>query len=396
MSPPDLLVVAGEASGDQHGARLLDALREHHPDLEAWGLGGDRLRAAGLASVADSQEISVVGLVEVLKIYRRARAIFRALLAEVDRRGTRTAVLIDFSGFNLRLARALEARGMTVIYYVSPQVWAWRRGRVETIAQTVDRMLVLFRFEVDFYRRHGVDATWVGHPLVETVPELPQAWDTVPAGASPEPTVLALLPGSRRSEVGALLPAMLVAARRLAATRPVRARLIRAPGLPQEVFDRALAAADDSADAGNALELEVVRGDDRFPAIAASHLALCASGTATLEVGLLGTPMLMLYRVSLPTYLLGRLMVRLPSYAMVNLVLGERVVPELVQGRTRPDRLAAEATALLDDRPRLDAMRRALSKLRARLGAGGASARAAAEVAPLLRAPLPASERRSA
>lgn len=374
-SPHELLVVAGEASGDLHGARLLAELRRLVPGLRAFGLGGDEMRAAGLDAVAHSSEISVVGIVEVWKILPRAREIFAALLAEVDRRRPRLAVLIDFPDFNLRLARELKARGLEVVYFISPQVWAWRRGRVKTIARVVDRMLVLFPFEVDFYRRHAVDVVHVGHPLVDEVPELPGVWD----GGEPAdgPFRIALLPGSRGSEVEALLPVMLEAVRHLAARLPVEARLIKAPTIPQETLEEAVLL--------SGLPVRIV-AEERFRAIAGSHLAFCASGTATLEVGLLGTPMVVVYRLARWTYLMARMLVRLPDISLVNLVLGRRVVPELVQGDATPERIAAEAFRLLTDARDREAVRAGLAELRGRLGEGGAAARAAQEVAELMTA----------
>jgi lipid-A-disaccharide synthase len=373
-----LLVVAGEASGDLHGARLLAELRRLVPDLTAFGLGGPELRAAGLEAVADSSEVAVVGVVEVVKMLPRIRQVFAALLAEVDRRQPRAAVLIDFPDFNLRLAGRLARRGIPVIYYISPQVWAWRRGRVRTIARRVDQMLVLFPFEVEFYRRAGVPAVHVGHPLVDEVPRLPSAWDR--ALAVGEPYRLALLPGSRRSEVEALLPAMLQAAARLAAEVPVAVSLIRAPGIPEAML---AAHVEVLRQGGFALAVRVV-SEDRFGAIADSHLALCASGTATLEVGLLGTPMVVLYRLALWSYVLAKLLVRLPNFAMVNLVLGREVVPELLQGEAEPVRIAAEALRLLRDGEARARVRDGLAELRPRLGEGGASARAAKQVAAVL------------
>ncbi len=397
----ELLLVAGEASGDLHGARLLAELRRLVPGLRAFGLGGAELRAAGLDAVADSSEVAVVGVVEVLKVLPRVRQVFAALLAEVDRRRPRAAVLIDFPDFNLRLAGRLARRGIPVGYYISPQVWAWRRGRVRTIARRVDLMLVLFPFEVEFYRRSGVRAVHVGHPLVDEVPRLPSAWDRELAAG--EPYRLALLPGSRRSEVAALLPAMLAAAARVAAELPVAVTLIRAPGIPEallaehlEAFrrrgggDRGHQGADMQAGGsggGGGGELPVpvrVESEDRFGAIADSHLALCASGTATLEVGLLGTPMIVLYRLARWSYVLARMLVRLPNFAMVNLVLGREVVPELLQGEAEPERIGAEALRLLGDGEARARVRAGLAELRPRLGEGGASARAARAVAEVL------------
>ncbi len=372
MSLP-LLIAAGEASGDLHGARLLTELRRLVPDVAAFGLGGDELAAAGLDRVAEASDISVVGLTEALKVLPRAREIFARLLAEVDRRRPRAALLIDSPEFNLRLAKELQRRGVPVVYYISPQVWAWRRGRVRAIAEHVDEMLVLFPFEVDFYAEHGVEVTHVGHPLVDEVPELPHIWDR--GAPRDEPFQVALLPGSRVSEVEAMLPVMLEAARRLAEELPVFVRLIRAPTIPAELLEEPVALSG----------LPVRISDrDRFAALADSHLALCASGTATLEVGLLGTPLLVLYRLHGWTYLAARLLVRLPHVSLVNLVLERAAVPELLQEKARPELVARAAADLLTDPARIARMRADLAELRGRLGRPGASQRAAREVAAFL------------
>ena len=369
-----LLVVAGEASGDLHAARLLAELRQHRPDLAPFGMGGEELRAAGVEILADSHEVAVVGITEALKVLPRARQVFRLLLAETERRRPPVAVLVDFAEFNLRLARELERRGVAVAYYVSPQVWAWRRGRVRTIAKVVDRMLVLFPFEADFYRDHGVEVDHVGHPLVDEVPELPQAWDaTHPLDT---PFRLVLLPGSRRSEVEALLPTMLAAAAAMAREVPLAVTLIRAQTVSRALLDRHLQ--------GAGIAVEVVDSDERFPRIAGSHLALCASGTATLEVGLLRTPLLVLYRLNRWSYWLGKALVKLPYFSLVNLVLAKQAVPELLQHDATPERIAAEGLHLLRDREAREAVRSSLAELRPRLGEGGASRRAAAAVVELL------------
>ncbi|HEY4595067.1 MAG TPA: lipid-A-disaccharide synthase [Thermoanaerobaculia bacterium] len=376
-SSRELLVVAGEASGDLHGARLISELHHRMPDVRTFGLGGDEMRQAGLEPVAHSSEISVVGLTEVLKILPRAREIFADLLREVDRRRPGVAVLIDFPDFNLRLAKELKSRGVEVLYYISPQIWAWRRGRVKTISRLVDRMLVLFPFEVDFYKDHDVDVVHVGHPLVDEVPVLPQAWDRNGAadGSFAGPYRVALLPGSRPSEVEALLPTLLESVKRLSAELPIEARIIRAPTVSPELIDEAVELAG--------AQVEIVE-KDRFAAVADSHLALCASGTATLEVGLLGTPMIMVYRLARWTYAFARLVIRLPNVSLINLVLGRRVVPELIQGEANPERIAAEAVRLLTDAGERGRMRAALAEVRGRLGEGGASRRAAGEVADML------------
>jgi len=370
--PVRVLMVAGEASGDLHGARLLAEL-EHLAGteaLEVYGLGGERMAARGLERLADSEEISVVGLSAVFRVWARAREIFDQILEEVSRRPPRLAVLIDFPEFNLRLAKALHARGVRVVYYISPQVWAWRRGRVKTIAKVVDTILVLFPFEVGFYEQSGVEAVHVGHPLVDEVPELPQAWDRgAPQG---EPYRIALLPGSRRTEVESLLPVMLQSVRRLSTQVPVLARVVQAPTIPRQMLEDAVEL--------SGLPVQIVP-DDAYGTVADSHFALCASGTATLEVGLLGTPMAVLYRLGGWTYILGRLLVRLPHVSLVNLVLERAVVPELLQSKAKPKVVSETILGLLRDPDAIDRMRRELAELRPRLGARGASRRAAEEIA---------------
>jgi len=372
-----VLIVAGEASGDLHAARLLAELSRVRRDLAPFGLGGRELAAAGLERLADSAEITVVGITEVLKILPRAREIFRHILAEVEGRKPPLAVLVDFPEFNLRLARELAARGVKVVYYISPQVWAWRRGRVRQIARIVDRMLVLFPFEVDFYSRAGVAVTCVGHPLVDEVPELPHIWETTEIGADGSPTDgqpfrLALLPGSRPSEVEALLPGMLRTVEKLGRRFPIHPVLIQAPTVPAARIGEAIR--------NTGVDLEIVR-EDRFSHLARCHLALCASGTATLELGLLGTPMVVLYRLQRWTYWLARLLVRVTHFSLVNLVLEREAVPELVQRGVAPDNVATVVGQLLGDPERIRAQRRDLAEIRQRLGRAGAARRAAEEVA---------------
>ncbi len=351
------------------------------PDLVTFGLGGDELRAAGLQPVAHSSEVAVVGITEVLRILPRIREVFAALLAEVDRRRPDAALLVDFPDFNLRLARELKKRGVRVIYYISPQVWAWRRGRVHTIARLVDRMLVLFPFEVDFYRNHAVDVVHVGHPLVDEVPRLPQAWDAVPPGEEPAgPFRLALLPGSRASEIEALLPAMLEAVRILAAELPVEVRLIKAPTVPRGMLEERIA-----------LSGLPVSHRRRGPFRRGRGVPPGALRLGHRDAG--GRPAGHADDHGLPPGLpgagrLAKMLVRLPHVSLVNLVLGRGVIPELVQCDANPERVAAEAARILTGEPGRRAMRAGLAELRDRLGEGGASGRAAAEVAALLEAPV--------
>jgi len=371
---PAVMVVAGEASGDLHGSRLLHELRSLHPEFTSFGMGGDLMIAEGLEALADSREIAVIGLAEALRVLPRAHQILLTLERAARARRPAVAVLIDSPDFNLPLAKRLHRAGTPVVYYVSPQIWAWREGRVRTVARCVDRMLVLFGFEVDFYRRHGVEVEEVGHPLVDEVADHPQAWDV--EGSAEEAVRVALLPGSRRSEIAAVLPCMLEGAVLLARRRAIRVRVIVAPGLDRSLLEPIVA----RTHGADGLALEWIE-QERHRAIADCHLALCASGTATLEVGLLGTPMLVVYRLNRWTYWLARRLVRVPHIALVNLVLGARVVPELVQQDAEPATIAEHAERLLVERPVRDRMREELRRVRPALGAGGGSLRAARAVA---------------
>ncbi len=369
-----VLISAGEASGDRHAAGLMAATARLTGDrggIRFFGLGGDAMAAAGLDSVAHSDEVAVVGFAEVIRELPRIRRVFRRLLRAAEARRPRLAVLVDFPDFNLRLARRLRRLGVPILYYVSPQVWAWRRRRVRTIARLVDRMLVLFPFEVEFYRGHELRVDHVGHHLVDDVPELESAWDR--QAGLPEQPVLALLPGSRNSEVRRNLPPMLRAAAALVGNPSGRrqVRLILAPTVDPGLVRRLLGRGPLNED-----RLTVV-SRDRLAAVAAAHLAFCASGTATLEVGILGTPMVVVYRMSPLTWAIGRLLVDLPFVSLANLVLGRQAVPELLQADATHERIAAEACRLLERRPRIDRMRAALAELRPALGEPGASERAA-------------------
>ena len=367
-----LMVVTGEASGDQHAARVVEALRERELDFNCFGLGGDQLIAGGFESLGHSREIAVVGLFEVFKILKRAREIFRSLVQEAERRRPRAVLLVDAPDFNLRLAKKLKKLGIPVIYYVSPQVWAWRQGRVKTIADRVDKMLVLFPFEENFYRGHNVDVHHVGHPLVDEVAPQSQIWDRNPH----PPYRIALLPGSRRSEMNALLPELLSACAVLNKNTDITVHLMKASSIDSQDIATHLQAFPD-------LSVEVV-AENRFSEIADSHLALCASGTAALEVGLLTTPMIVVYKLQRWTYLLGRLLVDLPHFSLVNLVLGHGAVPEMIQREANGPLIAEKARELLKSPDRIATMRSKLKNLRPKLGEGGASSRVAEILYPYL------------
>lgn len=356
-----VMIVAGEASGDQHAARLARGLRARAPGIELFGMGGSALRAAGMELLVDSTALAVVGVVEVLRHYPRLRAALDTLQEALRRRRPDLVVLVDYPDFNLRLARTAKALGVPVLYYVSPQVWAWRRGRVKTIARLVDHMAVIFPFEVEIYRAAGVPVTFTGHPLAETLHATARREATLRRwGLDPARRTVALLPGSRHGEIRRLLPTALQTAQRLLARDPeLQFLLPMAPGLGKADFATALQSVD--------LPLALVR-DDTANAVAAAEAALTASGTATLVVGLLGTPLVIYYKVAWPTYLLGRLLVRgVKHIGMVNVLAGRELAPEYLQHRASPARLADAVWQLLDDPAAAAVMRRELGSLRALL-----------------------------
>ncbi|MCI0573591.1 MAG: lipid-A-disaccharide synthase, partial [Myxococcaceae bacterium] len=329
MEPLDILVVAGEASGDQHAAALVEQLKARRPDLRFFGMGGPRLKAAGVELLYDAREVSVMGLTEVLPRLPRILGILRGLGRSASIRRPALAILVDIPDFNLRLAARLKALGVPVAYYISPMIWAWRQGRVRTIARRVDRMLCILPFEEDFYRGAGVAARYVGSPVVEQVPSPgPETGFRQTLGLDPARPTLALLPGSRRSELRRLLPAMVEAARELHGEQPQLQVVV--PVAP--TLERAEVEAHFR---GSGLSPTYV--DGRAPeAVAASDVAVVASGTAVLEAGLMQRPLVVVYKVSWLTGLIGRLLLKVAHVALVNLLAKRRLVPELLQGEMTP------------------------------------------------------------
>lgn len=366
----------GEPSGDLYAADLVHHLRQQTGDLEVFGLGGDRLRAEGGHLLAHVRDLAVVGLLEVLRHLRQLRAVFRSVLAEVELRRPRVAVLVDYAGFNLRLARELKRRGVRVVYYVSPQVWAWRRGRLAAIRASVAHMVVIFPFEEPLYREAGVPVTFVGHPLVDLArPAGDRAAFLAAQGLDAARPLLAVLPGSRRQEVAYNLPPIAGALRLLLARRPgLQVALAVAPSLDPRQLDRGLEGLPVQRVAGHTHEL-----------LGAASAAIVASGTATVEASLMDVPFVVVYRLSSLTYALGRPFVSVPHYAMPNLIAGREIVKELIQKDFQPEALASEVVALCEDAGRRGAVRAGLAEVRRRLGQPGASARAAAITADLLR-----------
>lgn len=363
-----VLLVAGEASGDLHGADLVEALKRQAPEVEVFGVGGTRLREAGMQVLVDTAEVAGMGLVEMkdkLPALVRAYRLLKRILCSSP---PDLLVLIDFPEFNLRLAKVAKRYGVPVLYYIGPQVWAWRQSRVHTMARWVDRLVVVFHFEPPWYAQAGCAAEFVGHPLVDRArPSRTRAETLLGCGLDPAKRTVVLLPGSRSQEVRYLLPRLLRAAEILGAGYQFVVAV--APTLAATDIETVVNKA--------AVQVQVVRGDT-YNLVHAADLALVASGTATLETALLGRPMVIVYRMALLTYVLARLLVRVPFIGMPNLIAGRRVVPELVQGEATGERIAAEAKRILDTPAVREEMIAGLSEVRRQLGEGGAAARAAA------------------
>jgi lipid-A-disaccharide synthase len=372
MSAPTILISAGEASSDMYAARLATALRQR-TGAHFFGMGGPRMAEAGVELIADYHEVAVVGITEALHKIPSVIRVQRRLAREAARRCAALAILVDSPGTHLGVARRLKRAEIPVGYFIGPQVWAWRAGRVRVIQRLVKRMVVIFPFEEQIYRDAGVPVDFVGHPLADVVrPTMTRAEFAARHGLAAERPIVALLPGSRRNELAQNYPRVLEACVQLVRDRErsggVQFVHAVASGLSAEGF---------ALDGGHSgLDIKRVEGAV-YDALAASDCAIVASGTATVEAALLGTPMVVVYRVAPLTALILRRLVRTPFFSMVNLVAGRRVVPELIQDDFTPAAVAAEVRRLLDSSSACAEMKEGLAEVCAQLGSGGAIERAA-------------------
>lgn len=364
-----LAVVAGEASGDLHASEVVRQLKKLDPSLQLFGIGGEFLGRQGMLLLQHASDMGIVGLFNVIRHLPMFRRVFRELIERIAAEKPDAVLLVDYPDFNLRVAKKCHAMGLRVVYYISPQLWAWRKGRVKHIARYVDHMIVLFPFEEEFYRKHGVPVTYVGHPLIEQTIGVKRR--------APEAGVLrlALLPGSRRGEVATLLPAMLEAVKVLSAERIVKPFIVKAPTIELSHIEAVLSANDAAIP---------VLPHDRGEGVAAADVALCSSGTATLEAAVLGTPTVVVYKLSRLTYALARRLVKLPHFSLVNIIAGAGIVPELIQGEVNGARIAEEVRRLTEP-ARYEEVKQGLQKVRAKLGEPGAAERAAAAVFQVMR-----------
>jgi len=355
-APVLILISAGEASGEMYGAQLIEALRRRDPSLEFFGVGGDRMRVAGCDTVVDAKDLAVVGISEIVSHLPKIYGLFHKLIAEADRRHPDLAIVIDSPAFNWRVARQMRKRGIPVVYYVCPQFWAWRQGRVRLLRKYVDKALVIFPFEEKFYRDRGVDATFVGHPLAElSPPPIDRAAYASLNKLDAAKQWLTLMPGSRMKEVRMNLPTILESASKLG---PGYEFLLPvAPTLDRGFLESLIGAGIAS---GQAIRLVA----NALPALAHSRAGIIASGTATVEAAMMGTPFVMVYRVSPLTYFLGRSRVKVPHFAMVNLIAGREIAPELVQQDFTAEKVVARLREILPDEPKRDQMIAGLTEVK--------------------------------
>lgn len=377
MSQKTIMVIAGEASGDAHAGRMISELKQLAPDLIVKGIGGDNMRNAGAEIIVDFSELAVMGLIEVLKRYREIKKIFNQMVALLKSERPDLLVLVDYPGFNLKLAKQAKKLGIPVLYYISPKVWAWRAGRVKTIKKVVDHMAVLFPFEVPIYEEAGVPVTCVGHPLVDAVQ---RRWTTKQAktkiGVKFNQRVLGLFPGSRRSEVENLLPIMLEAAERIQQHHSnVDVVLPVALGLDMTTIDQILAKSN--------VPVKVVSGDF-YQLTTACDAIVAASGTVTLEIALLGVPHFISYRVSPISYQILSRLVRIPYVGLCNIVTGKPLVLELLQNEVTAERLEEELTTLLKQKESKQHAEEVRKQVLSSLGPAGGARNAAQLVITLL------------
>lgn len=371
MAPSkNILIVCGEPSGDLHASNLVRDLKSLDNSLRFFGMGGPMSKKAGVDIVVDISDLALIGLVEVLKNIFTVGQAYRSILKAADAGKPDLAILVDYPGFNLRLAAELKRRSIPVVYYISPQVWAWGRDRINIIKKCVKKILVFFKFEEELYRTYGVDAEFVGHPLLDTVKvTAPGEEFRKKHGLSSNGKVLALLPGSRRGEVTALLPVMAGAAAILKKSgKDIQFIASKHPGLDTEIYRRILKP--------HGIDVKLIEGST-YDIVGSSDMACVASGTATLETAIIGTPLVITYKVSLGTYIAYKIVANTPFLGIVNIIAGKEVAPEFLQYEATPENIAAKLSELISDESKLKAMRGELMRVKASLGSPGASMRAA-------------------
>jgi lipid-A-disaccharide synthase len=367
-----VMIIAGEASGDAHGAGVVHELKKRAPDLDVFGIGGDKMEREGMTLTYHVRDMSFMGFVEVLKHLPHIRAVERVLEELLRSRRPDALLLIDYPGFNLRFARIAKKYGVRVFYYISPQVWAWKKGRLGKMKPIIDKMLVILPFERQLYEERGIPVEFVGHPLLEEMNVAETHHDfCLRCGIDPTRRMLALIPGSRTQEIHGLFPTMLTAAELLRKKYELEIVVAAAPNIPLELYRSMIPRG-----------MPVIVAEHAAHAIMKyAHSAMVTSGTATLETGCFSTPMVVVYKTSWITYWLARLVVRIKTIALVNIVAGRTVVPELIQHEATPEQIAAVIEEYLTNAVHYAAVRKELSAVMLKLGDAGASKKVADAIA---------------
>ncbi len=365
-----VMIVAGEASGDLHGGNLVQAMHKIDPEIRFYGVGGGNLKEAGAELIADAADMAVVGLTEVVSKLGMILKVMAQLKASLKKDKPDLVILIDYPDFNLPIAKAAKKYGIKVFYYISPQVWAWRRGRIGKIKKVVDKMAVILPFEADLYREAGVDVTFVGHPLLDVVrTKYPRKEALRRFDLREDVTTVGILPGSRESEVIRLLPVMLGAAEIIEKEiGPVQFVLPLAATLDIAFVSQIIAR--------YSVPVRLIP-NEVYDVIGCADIAMVASGTATLETALMETPMVIIYKVSAPSYYVGKMVINVDHIGLVNIIAGKTVVPELIQFEASPEKLAAEVMDILATKERMESIKGELKKIRHMLGSHGAAERVA-------------------
>jgi len=374
---PEILIVAGEASGDMHGARLVQAMHKQQPELAFAGIGGKELAAAGVQMLYDASKLAVVGVTEVISHLGDILAARRALITQMQRHRPALLILIDYPDFNLLLAGRAKKMGIPVFYYISPQVWAWRSGRVKKIGRLTERIGVILPFEKDFYAARGVEVDFVGHPLMDTVrtsQSRQELLDSLNIQTTPDTRIVGILPGSRAKEIRSLLPDFLAAAKLLAEEHPDKYVFL----LPRaSTISRELLKENGLAEAENTLRIYTT-STNRYDLMGACDAVVTASGTVTLELAILNIPTVATYRVSPRTYRLGRLLIRhIQYFSLVNLIANKKIIPELLQDEVSPKNIARHLRTMLNDQTCRTTILEGLALVTEKLGPPGCAGRAA-------------------
>lgn len=373
-----ILIVAGEASGDLHAAGLIKELTKVDSEIEIFGIGGSKMEKSGVELIYDLNRFSLMGFSEVLKRINFFRRMMKTLVSCAEQRSPDLAILVDYPGFNLRIAEKLRKRNIPILYYISPQIWAWGGGRLKKIKRVVDRILVLFPFEEKIYQDAGVDVEFIGHPLLDLVrPTLTREEYRRRMNLGKNDILLGLLPGSRPQELEQILPTMLQTSVLLEKSlKNLRVAVSLASTVNQDLLQSIV----------NRLKLEArVEKDLTYDLMHWADLLLVTSGTATLESAIAGTPLLILYKTSFLNWVLARSLIRISHIGLVNVVAGRKIVPEFIQYQAKPELIAAEAIDILNDKKKYEEIKTGLNKVKHRLGDRGAYKKAAAIVAQMLR-----------